>query len=80
MEARPGVRRMLTAAAAAITLPGTALGTAAALDLGGRESHDEVPAPDAGNSAVTDGGVNPWEANDPAVVLQALAQHAETGR
>jgi hypothetical protein len=28
---------------------------------------------------VTDAGVNPWEANDLAVVLQALEQGAESG-
>lgn len=80
MEARNRVRRVLTAAAVSITLAGTALGTAAALDLGARESHHEVPASDAGDSTVTDAGVNPWAANDPAVVLQALEQRAESGR
>ena len=41
MEATNRLRRVLTAAAAAIALAGTALGTAAALDLGGSESHNE---------------------------------------
>ena len=68
MQARNRVRRVLTAAAVAITLAGTALGTAAALDLGARESRHELPTPDAGDSTVTDAGVNPWEANDPALM------------
>jgi hypothetical protein len=79
MKATNRVRRVLTAGVAAIALAGTALGTAAALDLGGSESHNGVPAPDAGDSTVTDAGVNPWEANDLAVVLQALEQGAESG-
>jgi hypothetical protein len=39
-----------------------------------------VPAPDAGDSTVADAGVNPWEANDLALVLRELERRAESGR
>jgi hypothetical protein len=73
METRNRMRRVLMAAAGTITLAGIALGSAAALDLGARQSHHEVPT-------VTDAGVNPWAANDLAVVLQALERRAASAR